>query len=272
MLMREARLSMWRFMTFNLRFDSARDGTNRWARRRYLVLEVVRRHRPHLLGTQEGRWVQLAFLRRHLPEYALHAPGRILDDTCQYPTLFVRRDHFRIRAGGEFWLSKTPHRHRSKDWDSAFPRMMSHALLETRTGGQRFRAAVTHLDHAGARARYEQARILAAWCARNSTPLVVLGDFNAAPGSRVHRLLTSAQTGLRDTWEVMERPESTASATHHDFEGIPRKSRIDWILVSSAFEVLGVEIIHDCFEERYPSDHYPYLARVRLKTEAQAAA
>lgn len=262
---------MWQFMTFNLRFDSARDGANRWARRRSLVLEVVRRYRPDLLGTQEGRWQQLVYLRRHLPEYVLHAPGRVLDDTCQYPTLFVRRECFRIRAGGEFWLSKTPHHHRSKDWDSAFPRMMSHALLETVAGGRLVRTAVTHLDHAGARARYEQARILAAWCARDSAPLVVLGDFNDAPGSPVHSLLTSTGTGLRDTWELLRKPENEASATHHGFRGIPRKCRMDWILVNGAFEVLEAEIIRDHFEERYPSDHYPYLARVRLRENMPGA-
>ena len=105
-----------RVMTFNLRFENDQDGTNAWAYRRGLVVELIERYAPAILGTQEGRLSQLDYLESRLPDYRMHAPARVLDDTCQYPTLFFRRDQIRILEGSEFWLSKTPAIHRSKNW------------------------------------------------------------------------------------------------------------------------------------------------------------
>ena len=74
-------------------------------------------------------WSQLVYIRNRLPEYDLYAPHRTLDDICQYPTLFFHKESFTVHEGGEFWLSQTPEVHRSKSWDSAFPRMMSYARV-----------------------------------------------------------------------------------------------------------------------------------------------
>ncbi len=41
-------------MTFNLRFATPLDGPNEWEFRRDLVVDLIRRPRPDLLGTQEG--------------------------------------------------------------------------------------------------------------------------------------------------------------------------------------------------------------------------
>lgn len=249
-----------RVMTFNLRFENDQDGANAWVHRREPVTRLIRQYAPSILGTQEGKWSQLLYLQNHLPEYHLHAPGRVLDDTCQYPTLYVRRDTFDVRGGEEFWLSRTPEVHRSKDWDSAFPRMVSCARLrDGKTGGSLW-VAVTHLDHMGSEARYEQARILAQWVKTRNGPVILMGDFNDAPGSPVHRVLAVRGRGLRDTWQILGRKEGPESFTHHAFTGIPKKARIDWILVSPHFRVKAATVIRDRFESRYPSDHFPYSA------------
>lgn len=87
--------------------------------------------------------------------------------------------------GGEFWLSKTPFIHRSKDWDSAFPRMMNYGLMEDCETRRSFWVAVAHLDHIGAEARLEQAKILFGWVNNRSGPRILMGDFNDVPGSDV---------------------------------------------------------------------------------------
>lgn len=249
-----------RVMTFNLRFENDRDGENSWVYRRDLVVETIRRYRPDLLGTQEGRWTMLLYLAEKLEDYLLHAPRRVLDDTCQYSTLFVRRDSCAVEDGGEFWLSQTPEVHRSKDWDSAFPRMMSWARVSERETGRPLWVAVTHLDHIGAEARREQARILARWVQAHPGAHIVMGDFNDGPESAVYRILTHPEVGLHDTWRAVGRGEGDEDKTHHGFSGVPQKSRMDWILVSKHFRVLDVRIVRDHFGGRYPSDHFPYLA------------
>jgi endonuclease/exonuclease/phosphatase family metal-dependent hydrolase len=248
-----------RVMTFNLRFENDRDGENSWSCRRKLVVEVIRRHAPSILGTQEGTQKQLDYLQERLPQYRMHAPARSLDETCQYPTLFYFADELNAISGNEFWLSKTPHLHRSKNWDSAFPRMMSFALMEERRVRRPFWAAVTHLDHIGVEARREQAGMIVDWIVKQSCPVILMGDFNALPGSPVHGILTLSAAGLQDTWQALVKTEDQQSMTHHGFNGVPQKGRIDWILVSDQFRVLDAAIVRDQLDGRYPSDHFPYL-------------
>ncbi len=155
-----------RLMTFNIRFENEQDGSNAWVHRRELVARIIERYSPDIVGTQEAKWPQLIYLRDRLPGYVFYAPGRVVDETCQYPTLFYRQREFEVEEAGEFWLSKTPLVHRSKSWDSGFPRMMSYLKLTGRGGGRSFWAAVTHLDHIGSEARFEQASILSRWVKR----------------------------------------------------------------------------------------------------------
>jgi len=250
-------------MTFNLRFENDSDGPNAWSFRRGLVTGLIEKHAPYIIGTQEGMMTQLIHIRDSLPFYDLHAPQRTPDVTCQYPTLFFRKDTFRVLEGGEFWLSKTPNVHRSKSWDSAFPRMMSYARLSNNADNE-FWVAVTHLDHIGEQARYQQAKMIAEWIKTRTGPVILMGDFNDSPGSAVHALLTSSETGLHDTWEVIGHKENIDSFTQHRFTGIPQKTRMDWILVSANFRVIEVDIIRDHLGDRYPSDHFPVLARLML--------
>ncbi len=248
-----------RVMTFNLRFENDRDGRNSWRYRRDLVVKLIERYGPDILGTQEGRVSQLTYLEKRLSGYRMHAPSRVLDDTCQYPTLFFRKDRFQMMKGNEFWLSKTPEIHRSKNWDSAFPRMLSTATVKLQTSGQVFSVAVTHLDHLGRTARAKQAGIIAQWVQKKAVPVILMGDFNDGPGSKAHALLVCKETGLLDSWEVVGHSEGAVSFTHHAFTGTPHKSRIDWILSTVPPHAVNAEIIRDQFEGRYASDHFPVL-------------
>ena len=247
-----------RVMTFNLRFENDRDGSNAWNYRRHLVVKLIEQYAPDILGTQEGRVSQLDYLEERLSGYHMHAPFRVLDDTCQYPTLFFRKNLFQIMEGSEFWLSKTPEIHRSKNWDSAFPRMLSTATVKLLESGQIFFVAVTHLDHMGAKARIKQAEIIARWVHGKDIPVILMGDFNDAPDSKAHAALVNKKTGLSDSWENLGHSEGEESYTHHAFTGIPRKSRIDWILTTVPPYIMDGRIIRDEFEGRYASDHFPY--------------
>lgn len=251
-----------RVMTFNLRFENDTDGDNAWVFRRELAAAVISRWRPDILGTQEGKRDQLLFLAAALPEYGLYMPGREMDETIQCPTLFFRKSSVKVLDGGEFWLSETPGVRLSKSWDSAFPRMMSWARVSMVQGRRRFITAVTHLDHLGAVARLEQGSMMAHWVNRQTLPVVLMGDFNDAPGSPVHELLTRSR--LHDAWLTAGKKDSQAFFTRHRFDGVPRVARLDWILTDKRFCVKGIWIVHDRHQGRYPSDHFPVVADMEM--------
>ncbi len=248
-------------MTFNLRFQNDFDGDNGWEARKEFVVDLIQRYRPTVLGTQEGTIGQLEYLRKYLTGYDLYAPQRYWDKDCHYCSLLFRTGELRPVDGGEFWLSETPERHRSLGWDSAFPRMMSYGFFEHGAEGKLFCAAVTHLDHIGAEARKRQAGIISEWLSMQKCPRVLAGDFNDHPDSVVHKLLVS--NGLLDTWQVLGKGEDEEGITYHKFLGVPHYFRMDWILVSREFTVMDARVIRDRSPSgRYPSDHFPYVARI----------
>ncbi|MDA8404299.1 MAG: endonuclease/exonuclease/phosphatase family protein [Desulfobacteraceae bacterium] len=249
-----------RVMTFNLRFENEDDGGNAWVYRREMAVAIINRYQPDILGTQEGKWAQINYLSEQLTDYTPFLPGREPDPVIQCPTLFFRKQAVTIICGGEFWLSETPDVHLSKSWDSAFPRMMSWAEVRLADSASPIITAVTHLDHMGPVARLEQAKIIARWSARQTAPIVLMGDFNDAPGSPAHALLAGPR--LRDTWWTAGNDDGPQSFTRHRFDGIPLIARLDWILAAPCFQVRDVRIVHDHLHGRYPSDHFPYIADI----------
>lgn len=254
-----------RVMTFNLRFENDFDGENHWLNRRDFLVRTIQKHRPHLLGTQEGKPLMLEFLSANLEGYQLSADSRIWEDQCQYPTLYYLVDHFASVEHSEFWLSETPEVHMSKSWDSAFPRMISHSLLKMKHSGRQIWVSVTHLDHISEQARIQGAKMISAWAVERKDPILLLGDFNDLPGSEVHQTLREPLGPFNDSWQMMGKAEDQQSYTHHGFTGVPTKGRIDWILATSEFRILDVSVVRDHKTGRYPSDHFPLLVDLQLE-------
>ena len=254
-----------RLMTFNLRFENDFDGVNCWDNRRGFLVRTILKYRPHIVGTQEGKPSQLAFLEENLDGYRIAADSRHWDDHCQYPTLYYLEEEFALIESNEFWLSETPEVHMSKSWDSAFPRMITYAYLEKRHTGVQLWVSVTHLDHISERARIEAAKMIRNWALERRAPTVLLGDFNDCPGSDVHRILNKPLGPFADSWQVLGMLEDQQSFTHHGFTGIPAKGRIDWILTTQEFSVLDAAVVSDNEAGSYPSDHFPYWVDLELE-------
>ena len=70
-------------MTFNLRFENDFDGENHWLHRRDFLVETILKYRPHVLGTQEGKPSQLAFLEKKLDGYKGIVSEKLLSEVVQ---------------------------------------------------------------------------------------------------------------------------------------------------------------------------------------------
>ena len=95
--------------------------------------------------------------------------------------------------------------------------------------------------------------------------VIVTGDFNAvAEASDTWRALMTQ--GLVDAWLVADArrgPPLTSSGfgPPHD----RRENRIDWILVGGPIGVRSAETVLHNDQGRYPSDHYPVVARLEIQ-------
>ena len=53
-----------RIMSFNIRYGSANDGDNHWKNRKEMVFDVLRDHKPDIVGLQEALDFQIAEIRK----------------------------------------------------------------------------------------------------------------------------------------------------------------------------------------------------------------
>lgn len=258
-----------RVVSFNIRFGTAEDGENRWALRRDLVFETLRANDPDIIGMQEVLAFQATELYEALPEYGFVGVGR--DDGAdggEFAPIMYRKKLFNLVASGQVWLSEQPQRPGSIGWDAACPRMLTWARLAFKRNPLNVIHVInTHFDHVGPRARLESAKIVRGLTdALGGKPVIVLGDFNCAPGSPPYEELTADRGNLaelHDSYAVLSLSERGAG-TFNAFRGDRYGARIDWILCNRRFRPISAEIDRREFHGHYPSDHYPFRATLRL--------
>lgn len=245
-----------RITSFNVRLPTDADGPDRWDARKALFVDTVKRLQPDVMGTQELWKIQGDYIVEHLPDYTWFGRGRRGDDSDEHMGVFYRKDALRVVDSGDFWLSDTPDVAGSISWGNLYPRMVTWALFERIGDGRRFYFFNTHLPYReqdeAARERCVtllQQRIAAL---PKGVPVVVTGDFNTAPDTRTHAIISQH---LQDAWDVQGAAHQGPAETFHAFKGKADK-RIDWVLVRD-LRVKSVATDTQARDGRYPSDHFP---------------
>ncbi len=255
-------------MTFNLRYADTIP-PNAWVTRRALVREVIARANPDLIGTQEGLHRQVKDIDADFTEYDWIGLGREGGSHGEFMAVFYRASRFEPLEYDHYWLSATPSEIGSRSWGNSIPRMVTWIRFRDRPTDREFVLINTHLDHQSQPAREASAALIAEHARQwgPTVPVILTGDFNAAAGDNpVHALLTSA-AGFTDTWSVAGGPDTLG--TFHGYRGTEAARdvrRIDWILVRGPVATLSTSILTDQRDGRYPSDHFPVVATVRLGT------
>jgi endonuclease/exonuclease/phosphatase family metal-dependent hydrolase len=255
-----------RAMTFNIRLNLASDGENAWPNRKEAVASMIRSHDADLVGLQEALPEQLADVDRLLPQFGRFGVGRASDLAGEHSAILYRKDRFDVLQHDTFWLSETPGVPGSKGWDAAYERIVTWGKLRDRRTGKIFFHFNTHLDHVGVVARREGTRLLLSSITRiaGDAPTILTGDFNAVSESEPYRLVT--ESGLRDAFFASRDRHRGPLSTWNAFKAIEPGRRIDFIFVRRA-EVLKHEILPDTFDGRFPSDHLPVVAEVRIAAD-----
>jgi endonuclease/exonuclease/phosphatase family metal-dependent hydrolase len=182
-------------MTFNVRFGTVVDRTPRWEVRRPVMRELLRRERPHLIGTQEGLYRQVRAIEKDLgAHYDWIGTGRAGGSKDEFMAVFYDTRRLEPIEFDHFWLSDTPYTIASNTWGADWLRMVTWVrFADLAAGGREFYVLNTHLDSVSQYARERSAGLIgetiAGW--DRSLPVIVTGDFNAAahdnrwtPGTR----------------------------------------------------------------------------------------
>lgn len=255
-------------MSFNIRYGTADDGANSWPFRRDLVFEVIRSYRPDLLGVQEALRAQLDELGAAVPGYTELGVGRDDGRTAgEYSAILFRQGRFEPLESGTFWFSDTPDVPGSTSWGNRITRIATWARLRDVTTNTPFVVFNLHLDHESQPSRERSAAMLARLVRREQEPVVVLGDFNSGETNPAYRLLTDSTASpalLRDTFRALH-PRDSIVGTFNGFRGDSAGEKIDHILVTRGWRTEDAAILRRSADGRYPSDHFPVTATIRLE-------
>ncbi len=253
-------------MTFNIRYGTAKDGENHWDLRKAFLVDVIRAEAPDVMGVQEALYDQLAFIVAALPEYAMVGVGR--DDGVragEYSAILYRRSSLSVSRSDTFWFSDTPERVASKNWGNTITRICTWAQFTT-PAGQPLYVYNVHLDHQSQPSRERSVALLRARVESRDpkAPALVMGDFNA--GEKNPAVSAMLEGGVfRDTFRV-KHPQASPVGTFSGFTfGQVSGEKIDHIFATAEWEVLDAAIVRTDRDQRYPSDHFPVTATLRLR-------
>lgn len=244
-----------KIVTFNIRYDTPHDGINQFCHRSGMILSKIEFERPDVIGFQECRPHVFDFLKRHLADYEVVGCGRGADYEDEHNPVAFRKDRYELIGLSTEWLSPTPEVPGSRyEIQSDCPRIVTRATIRPYGTAKPFCVFNTHLDHESEEARALGAKrviaLMREQLAKRAMPLLLMGDFNAYPGSApVAAFLSDAYLALTDHTGGI--PNS-----YHGY-GTSREPRIDYIM-SRGFRATGkITPWKDCLDGIYLSDHNP---------------
>jgi endonuclease/exonuclease/phosphatase family metal-dependent hydrolase len=257
-------------MTFNLRYINSSDtGDKAWSSRREASAELIRKDAPDFVGTQEAFREMLDDLRQRVPGYAEIGVGRDDGKTKgEYSAILYREAAWEVKESGTFWLSDTPEVAGSTSWGNTVTRICTWGRFRSKATGRELYVFNTHFDHQSQPARGKGAALVMQRVAGRASqaPVIVTGDFNAAPDNSAIAAMRQGPPTLTDAWAAVNKDAKPAeSGTFHNFSGRRDGSRIDYIFASAEFTATDAAILNEAKDGKWPSDHYPVRATLTLK-------
>lgn len=261
-----------RVMSFNVRNSNSRDGEDAWPKRTELFFATIAAYGPDLIGFQEVLADQHDAITARLRDYAFSGVAR--DDgkrKGEWSNIGYRKARFTLVAEGNFWLSETPEIPGSKSWDAALTRICSWVRLRETATGKEFVYANTHFDHIGKIARQEASKVISQRVSviAAGVPALLTGDLNINEDNPAYSVFVKPTTpgaiSWIDSFRTLHPQRGADEASFHGFKGGTKGSRIDFVFHTDHWIATAAAIDRTAKDGRYPSDHYPVTATVRLK-------
>ncbi len=252
-------------MTFNIRYNTERDGINKWDNRKDRAADMVKFYNADFCGMQEALIGQVNDMQERLPEYRHFGLGR--DDgkeKGELSPIFYNNSRFKLLKQETFWLSETPEKP-SKGWDANLPRIVTWGYFKDLKSNKKFYVFNTHYDHIGQVARAESSILVLKKIkeiAGNKTT-ILMGDFNATPDSEPIKII---QTGLTNTKNLSSSPHFGPINSFSGFENKEKENtEIDHIFVNKpTIKVNQHATLSNTWAGLFASDHHPVLVCINL--------
>ena len=257
-----------KIMSFNVRYGSAKETNpmNGWEFRKAACVEMIRDHKPTLIGFQEAIYTtQWRFFQDELAaEYEGFGVGR--DDGAEKGEtmgILYRKSEIRRLKEGTFWLSPTPDVcSKAVEWGAGHFRTATWGIFEYIATGEKFFFMNTHLDVKSTR---DNAMKLIAERIKmynpDDLPVYLAGDFNADSSDKIFNNIGN----LKNTRLYAPAERSDHGPTANSWTG-ESKSVIDHVYCSKHLTVYEYRTIRDAYSGvTYLSDHYPIYAIVSLR-------
>lgn len=261
-------------MTFNV-LCSFCDRTNYdpWEERLDYFADIIHRHKPDLIGTQEiSKESEVTDISGVIPEYDFFyykdAPG---PKARAYPdqTIYYLRERFELVASGTYWLSATPDEPWTKGWAKVqFWRLVGWVHLREKSTGRDLYFSNTHFDNNVPNQKMSaplQLERVAPWAAK--MPAIVVGDFNSKPDSEAYATLVSGTpVKLQNTYDLTDNHERLANK--EPAPELDPNARIDhiWVAGERDYKVSqwSVDLHVYGSQDRFPSDHRALSATIEF--------
>jgi endonuclease/exonuclease/phosphatase family metal-dependent hydrolase len=259
-----------RVLTFNLRYVNTQDtGWKAWSERRDAAAELIKKDAADFIGVQEALRVQIDDVKARVPGYGELGVGREDGkEKGEYSAILYREAAWTVTASGTFWLSDTPEVVASTTWGNKTTRVCTWGHFKHKVSGRELFVYNAHLDHQSQPSREKASALILQRIRdrKSNAPVIVTGDFNADPKNAAIAVMLKGPPVFTDAWLALN-PNIAASeaGTFHAFGGKKEGGRIDYIFCSPEFEAVEASIMHDGKDGKFPSDHFPVRATLRLK-------
>ena len=253
------------FMTFNIRYNTERDGINKWDNRKDHAAEMVKFYDVDFCGMQEALIGQINDLQARLPEYEHFGLGR--DDgkeKGEFSPIFYKKTKYKLLKQETFWLSETPEKP-SKGWDANLPRIVTWGYFKDLKTKKKFYVFNTHYDHIGQIARAESSKLVLKKIKEiaGNENTILMGDFNASPSDEPIKIIIA---DLTETSSICQTPHFGPESSFTGFEAKEQEGRkIDHVFVNNPkLKVLKHATLSNTWGGLFASDHHPVLVCINL--------
>ncbi len=251
-----------RVMSFNVRCKDDPEGSI--DNRSQIGIEIINQYAPDSFGVQEAtpKWLRI-FEKEVGDRYARVGQARdFFGPFSEYNCVYYLKDKYNLLDSGTFWLSETPYKKYSVDYDSACRRIASWAVLEDKETGKVYTHINTHLDHVLESTRDAQSKVLLSEMSKLQTQgvVVITGDFNTFSDGDVYASMVAGADDAAVTAETV----IDAGITFHSYgkKADEGQGPIDFIFLTKGTKVENYQVIKTIIKDIYPSDHYPIIADI----------